>query len=293
MFDHVAVAQRRRQQITRLCIYLACTSTALTYSNHIVTRTHTCVVVRAQNKVSQVLRTNRTEKLRGRDSRMQTRFSSFRMYPRPSTGPNLDWATRSVLSPGWDTPRIPGAPAASVTTTPVGVTWTRATRGCIAPAAIAWGTRWWRRAEAYAARRSSSTWGGTFRHAPAHATTWAMGITWTIRWVDSRDYQAETTYRLLGERNTSRTWEGTSENGSTAYREDACSPVVSRDKRAHVSVAGNGVLHTIPKSAGDPCRDISIRTRQRPGRGISCELYVMSGAFIIAMRYYVLSRTSH
>lgn len=106
-----------------------------------------------------------------------------RMYPRHSIGPSLDWATTSVLSPGWDTPRIPGAPAGSDTTTPVGVTWIRVTRGCIAPAAIAWGIRWWRRAEVYAARRSSSTCGGTFRPAPAHATTWAMGITWTIRWV--------------------------------------------------------------------------------------------------------------
>lgn len=107
----------------------------------------------------------------------------FRMYPRHSIGPSLDWATTSVLSPGWDTPRIPGAPADSDTTTPVGVTWIKVTRGCIAPVAIAWGIRWWRRAEVCAARRSSSTCGGTFRPAPAHATTWAMGITWTIRWV--------------------------------------------------------------------------------------------------------------
>lgn len=107
----------------------------------------------------------------------------FRMYPRHSIGPSLDWATTSVLSPGWDTPRIPGAPADSDTTTPVGVTWIKVTRGCIAPVVIAWGIRWWRRAEVCAARRSSSTCGGTFRPAPAHATTWATGITWTIRWV--------------------------------------------------------------------------------------------------------------
>lgn len=67
--------------------------------------------------------------------------SSFRMCPRHSTGLSLDWATRNVLSPGWDTPQIPGAPAGSDTTTPVGVTWIRVTRECIAPAAIAWEIR--------------------------------------------------------------------------------------------------------------------------------------------------------
>ena len=124
----------------------------------------------------------------------------FRMYPRHSTGPSLDWATRNVLSPGWDTPRIPGAPAGSDTTTPVGVTWIRVTRECIAPAAIAWEIRWWRRAEAYAAKRSNSTCGGTFRHAPAHATTWAMEITWTIRW--GRNIRSMIVYSIVNSTET-------------------------------------------------------------------------------------------
>lgn len=101
---------------------------------------------------------------------------------------------RNVLSPGWDTPRIPGAPAGSDMTTPVGVTWIRVTQGCIAPVAIAWGTRWWRRAEVCAARRSNSICGGTFRLAPVHATTWATGITWTIRWVRIIWAQQNTNY---------------------------------------------------------------------------------------------------
>jgi len=127
-------------------------------------------------------------------------FFFFRMYPRHSTGPSLDWATRNVLSPGWDTPRIPGAPAGSDTTTPVGVTWIRVTRECIAPAAIAWEIRWWRRAEAYAAKRSNSTCGGTFRHAPAHATTWAMEITWTIRW--GRNIRSMIVYSIVNSTET-------------------------------------------------------------------------------------------